>query len=407
MQRGGKRVALPAPIFPRFSAVEYERRYALVRAEMRKRGLDAVVAAGDSAFRNSNHANVYWLTNWLDPYAAYAVIPLDGEPFLVISNELYIHNARRAAVVDDVFGTFTPGRAIGERLCDLGLVRGRIGLAGVRNVGRASMASEHHRDLLATMPQASFEDGLEVMQSARLIKSAEEIAWFEKGAEFTDRAIDAIAHNLRPGMPEYELSTHIQASFLPDGGSLMFHFLGATPMNDPEFIFPWQYPSARVIERGDVLMTEISAGYWGYCGQIQRPFAVGTKPTPEYQRLYDLAAECYDRVFAVLKPGATDADIRAAAAFVETSGCRTRDVLVHGWGITIEPPRADLPGAMIKRELAPFTVEPGMLLVVQPHLVSEDGKRGVQVGNLVACDGHGARSLQRTPMRFFETAEPC
>ena len=39
------------------------------------------------------------------------------------------------------------------------------------------------------MPQASFEDGLEVLQSARLIKSAEEIAWFEKGAEFTDRAI--------------------------------------------------------------------------------------------------------------------------------------------------------------------------------------------------------------------------
>ena len=112
----------------------------------------------------------------------------------------------------------------------------------------------------------------------------------------------------------------------------MFHFLGATSMNNPEFIFPWQYPSARVIERGDVLMTEISAGYWGYCGQIQRPFAVGTRPTPEYQRLYDLAAECYDRVFAVLKPGATDADIRAAAAFVETSGCRTRDVLVHGSG---------------------------------------------------------------------------
>ena len=60
---------------------------------------------------------------------------------------------------------------------------------------------------------------------------------------------------------------------------------------------------------------------------------------------------------------------------------------------------------MIKRELAPFTVEPGMLLVVQPHLVSADGKRGVQVGNLVVCDAAGARSLQKTPMRFFETAE--
>jgi len=391
------------PIFPRFSDSEYKRRHDLVRANMRKRGLDAVVAAGDSSFRGSNHANVYWLTNWLDPYAAYAVIPLKGDPFLVISNELYIHTAKRAAVVADAFGSFTPGRAIGERLNDLGLGKGRIGLAGVRNVGRASMASEHQRDIVCFMPEATFEDALEVMQSARLIKSAEEIAWFEKGGAFTDRAIEAIEQNLKPGMPEDQLSWHIHNAVLKDGGSLMFHFLGCTPMADPEFIFPWQYPSTRIVQRGDILMTEISAGYWGYCGQIQRPFAVAGAPTPEFQKLYDLAHECYERVFAVLKPGATDADIRAAAAFIETSGYRTRDVLLHGWGVTIEPPRADLGVAMIKRELLPFTVEPGMLFVIQPHVVSADGKRGVQVGNLVVCEANGARSLQKAPMRFFQS----
>jgi Xaa-Pro aminopeptidase len=393
------------PIFPRFSDAEYQRRYERVRAEMSARGLDAVVAAGDSAFHGSNHANVYWLTNWLDPYAAYVVLPLKGEPFLAISNELYIHTARRAAVVADVFGSFTPGTAIGERLNDLGLGRGKIGLAGVRNVGRASMAYEHQRDLQATMPQAHFEDALEVMQGARLIKSGEEIVWFEKGAAFTDRAIEAITENLKAGMPEYEISAHIHGAILADGGSLMFHFLGATPMEAPEIIFPWQYPSTRIVQKGDILMTEISAGYWGYCGQIQRPFAVGAAPTNEYQRLYDLAQECYERVAAVLKPGATDADIRTAAAFVESSGCRTRDVLIHGWGVTIEPPRADLPGAMIKRELKPFTVEPNMLFVIQPHVVSEDGRRGVQTGNLVVCEATGARSLQKAPMCFFKTGQ--
>jgi Xaa-Pro aminopeptidase len=392
-------------IFPRFSDAEYRRRYERVRAEMEARGLDAVVAAGDSSFRGSNHANVYWLTNWLDPYAAYAVLPRKGEPFLVISNELYIHTAKRAAVVADVFGSFTPGTAIGERLNDLGLGGGRIGLAGVRNVGRASMAYEHQRDLQATMPEAHLEDALEVMQAARLIKSAEEIEWFARGAAFTDRAVAAIATNLRPGIREYEISAHIHGAILPDGGSLMFHFLGATPMRAPEIIFPWQYPSTRIVQKADILMTEISAGYWGYCGQIQRPFAVGGPPTPDYRRLYDLAAECYHRVVAVLKPGATDADIRAAAAFVEETGCRTRDVLIHGWGVTIEPPRADLPGALIKRELKPFTVEPNMLFVVQPHVVSEDGQRGVQVGNLVVCERTGARSLQQAPLRFFETAQ--
>jgi len=120
------------------------------------------------------------------------VLPRKGEPFLIISNELYIHTARRASVLPDVTGSFTPGRLIGERLNDLGLGKGRIGLAGVRNVGRASMPYEHQKDLAAAMPEATFDDAMEVMQAARLIKSAEEIAWFEKGADFTDRSVAAI-----------------------------------------------------------------------------------------------------------------------------------------------------------------------------------------------------------------------
>jgi Xaa-Pro aminopeptidase len=390
------------PIFPRFSDAEYARRLRAVRAEMEKRGLDAVVAAGDSAFRGSNHANVYWLTNWMDPYAAYVVVPLKADPFLVISNPLYVAAAKRASVVKDVSGVYTPGETIGQKLADLGLANGRIGLAGVRHVALPSMAHEHRRALEAALPQATFESANEIMQTARLFKSAEEIAWFEKGAEFTDRAIEAIRQNLRPGMPEYELSAHIQQSFLADGGSLLFHFLGATPMDAPELIFPWQYPSARLIQQGDVLLTEISVGYWGYSGQIQRAFTVGTKPTDEYQRLYDAAATAYHAVFDILKPGATDADILAAAAPIERAGYRTLDVLIHGWGITIEPPRTDLACTLIKRDLNTFTVQPGMLFVIQPHVVSADQQRGVQVGNMVIIEENGPRALQKAEMQFFQ-----
>src|SRR5687768_13029841 len=121
-------------IFPRFSDAEYARRYARVRGEMEKRGLDAIVAAGDSVFRNSNHANVYWLSSWIDPYAAYIVLPLKGEPMLVISNPLYLPHAKRASIVTNVQGSYAPGKTMGEYLNDLGLARGRIGLAGVRHV---------------------------------------------------------------------------------------------------------------------------------------------------------------------------------------------------------------------------------------------------------------------------------
>jgi Xaa-Pro aminopeptidase len=388
-------------IFPRFSAAEYERRYMKVREGMTARGLDALVVYGDSAFQGSNHANLIWLANWTDPYSAYVLVPRRGEPTLFISNLLYRHTAVRASNLAQVeWGGWNAGRTIGERLRDLGLGKGRIGLCGVRNVIRASMPYEHGVALREALPEAALEEALDVLQEARLLKSAEEMAWFERGAAFTDMAIEAIARGARIGMPEYELAALAQSAPLARGARWMFHFLGATAMADPEFIFPWQHASTRPIRAGDILMTEISVGYWGYAGQIQRPFAVGGPPTPEYQALYETAAACYHRVFEAIRPGATDEDVKRAAALIEAKGCRTQDGLLHGWGITIEPPRVDLPCAMIARELAPVTFQAGMLLVIQPHVVSADGRRGVQVGNLVAVEAGGARALQRYPVEF-------
>ena len=179
-------------------------------------------------------------------------------------------------------------------------------------------------------------------------------------------------------------------------------FLGATPMDAPEIVFPWQYPSTRRLQKNDVLLTELSVGYGMCSGQIHRPFVVGADPTPEYRRLYDLGVECYQRVFEVLKAGATDADFRrAAAGVVERDGYKTHDVLVHGWGLQIEDPRLDVPSATIKRPQMPFTFQTGMLMVIQPNVVSPDGRRGLQVGNLVAIEENGARSLQHYPMEFI------
>ena len=392
-------------IFPRFSEGEYARRYARVRELMAARGLDALVVYGDSAFQGSNHANIVWLANWTDPYSAYVLVPRAGEPTLFISNLLYRHTAARASNLAQVeWGGWNAGRIIGERLRDLGLGRGRIGLAGVRNVIRASMPYEHGTALRDVLPEATLEDALDVLQEARLLKSPEEMVWFERGAAFTDMAVEGIARGIRIGMPEYELAALAQCAFLSHGGRWMFHFLGATSMADPEFIFPWQYPSARPIQAGDIVMSEISVSYWGYPGQIQRPFAVVGPPTPEYRALGDLAVECYHRVFEALKPGNTDEDVKRAAHFVEAKGYRTQDALLHGCGITIEPPRVDLPCAMIKRELTPVTFRPGMLLVIQPHVVSADARRGVQVGNLVAVEADGSRALQKYPLEFIRVA---
>ena len=389
-------------IFPRFSEAEYRRREAIVRREMEARGLDAMVIAGDSGGRTANQANVYWLTNWLDPMVNYVVLTRTKGPYLFVSYPLFLHTALRAGRGETIeCAGLNPGPGIAQRLVDLGFAKGRIGIAGVRNIAKGSMLADHRDALVSAMPEAHFEDALEVMVEARMIKSAEEIEWFERGAALTDKVIAHMRDRIEVGMPEYQLSTLIHEAVLPEGGNVRLQFVGATPMEAPEIIFPWQYPSNRKLRRGDVLLTEISASHGGCSGQIQRPFAIGAAPNAQYQRLYDTAAACYERIFEVLKPGATDADVRGAACFIEKAGYKTLDILIHGWGLQIEPPRVDLPGAMIKRELLPVTFQKGMLIVIQPNIVSADGKAGVQAGNLVVIEENGARSLQQYPMEFI------
>jgi Xaa-Pro dipeptidase len=389
-------------IFPRFSEAEYQRREAVVRREMEARGLDAMIIAGDAGGRTANQASVYWLTNWVDPMVNYVVMTRKHGPYLFVSYPLFLHTAQRAGRGETIeCGGLNPGPDIAKRLIDLGFAKGRIGIAGVRNIARGSMPSDHRDALVKALPDAQFEDALDVMVNSRMIKSAEEIQWFERGAALTDKVIRHLADRMTIGMPEYQLSALIHEAVLPEGGNVRLQFMGATPMDAPEIIFPWQYPSDRKLQRGDVLLTEISASWGGCSGQIQRPFALGTAPTALYQRLYDVAADCYQRIFDVLKPGATDADVRNAAIFIEKEGFKTLDILIHGWGLQIEPPRVDLPGAMIKRELGPVTFQKGMLIVIQPNIVTADGKAGVQAGNLVVIEEGGARSLQRHPMEFI------
>jgi Xaa-Pro aminopeptidase len=114
-----------------------------------------------------------------------------------------------------------------------------------------------------------------------------------------------------------------------------------------------------------------------------------------------VAAQAYERVFNVLKPGSTNLDIKKAASVIQEEGFSTFDVTLHGWGLQIEPPRVDIESVMIRRPLEEFVVQEGMLLIIQPNVVTPDGKRGLQVGNAVEITKSGARCLQKFPIKFM------
>ena len=387
---------------PRFSPEEYRRRFTEIRRRMESKGIDVLILYGDSGSHDGNNANIKYISNYHDPISSYIVFPREGEPSLHISNRLYLPHARLMSILPQTDAVdYDPGRAVEKRLRELGLEKGVIGLVGLRGILHGSLPSgpmDHWRKALES---ASFVDATDLLAEVRLLKSKEELTWFRRGAALTDMAFEALEKKARAGMTDFQLAAIIFGSYMPHGGMNRVTFVGSTSMAKPHLIFPCQYPSHRKIRRGDVVLTELSAGYEMYSGQAHRPISVGGDPTAIYRRLFEVAVQAYERVFNVLKPGATNLEIQNAASIIQEEGFSTFDVTLHGWGLQIEPPRVDIKSVMIRRPLDEFVVQEGMLLIIQPNVVTPDGKRGLQVGNAVEITKSGARSLQKFPVKFM------
>jgi Xaa-Pro aminopeptidase len=369
---------------------------------MQEKGIDVLILYGDSGSNNSNHANIKYVSNYQDPVSSYVVFPREGEPSLHISNRLYLPHAKLMSIFPRTDAVdYNPGGAVESRIRELGLEKGTIGLVGLRGILYGSLPFGPVDHWHKTFTSASFVDATDLLAEVRLIKSREELTWFRKGAALTDMAFEALGKKGKAGMTDFQLAAIIANSYMPKGGGPKLIFIGSTSMSRPHLIFPCQFPSHRKVGKGDIILTELSADYEMYAGQAHRPITVGVPPTPVYQKMFEVAVEAYTRILKALKPGTTHVEIKKAASVIQDEGFTTFDATLHGWGLLIEPPRLDIDAVLIRRPLNEFVVQEGMLLVIQPNVVTQDGKRGLQVGNLVEITPTGARALQKFPLKFM------
>lgn len=379
---------MTAEVFPRFSTVELERRYAAVRGLMRNAGVEALAVSG-----RGGSGDVFYLTNYRPWSAAWVIVPARGVPVLLHHFHNHADCIRAQTVVRDV-RWYGPSAAAGVAGCLRGLDRGRgaVGLVGLAD----AISQGQFAALAAELPEVRFTDLDGAFRRLRRIRSEEEIDWLRRSAAMGDRACERLQAGIRPGVDERGLSLLVQAAALAEGGRVALDFLASTPMDAPRRRVPWQYPTPRVLGTGDVVITELSIDNWTYAAQIHRPFAVGRRPPPLYQALFEAAAEAYERVLGVLRPGATSAEAVAAAGVIERRGFTTCDSLLHGEAG--KGPELGSPSAV--HPLEPLTFEENMVLVIQPNPVTADGRAGLQLGGTVVVRAQGAEALAAYPLAF-------
>ncbi|MGI9059611.1 MAG: M24 family metallopeptidase [Ktedonobacteraceae bacterium] len=378
-------------MYPSFSEAEFSRRYTTVRAAMRDADLSALLIYNTP----SSYNEVLYLSNFITTRESFLVFPTEGEPTLFIQMFNHVPNARKVANIPDVhWGGPDSAAIVAENLRARGLENSRIGLVG-------PISFKHYDVLRRTLQHITLLDFTPQFLHLRLIKSEEEIEFLRIGAQFSDLAIKALEQQARPGITENDLAAIVEGAYLHLGGKNHIHYMGTTSMSNPDLCVPAQLQSNRILQAGDVLITEISAHYHGYTGQILRPFAIGSPPSSAYMRMYEVAVEAFNRIADVIRPGATSEEVLDAADYIHQAGFTICDDLLHGFGGGYLRPilRTRRTSA---RPAETFVFRENMVIVIQPNVITEDERMGIQVGEMMRIKPGGIESLHRYPMRFIQ-----
>jgi len=369
--------------YPRFSDPEMTRRRMAVEALLRQAGCDHLVFCGANRFGSA----VQWLTQW--PVTAEAVgvfTPRERDALFV----QYVNHAPQAQIIAD---------------------KADVSWGGESSIAAAIKVLERRgarQNCLAYIGPVSAEQN--ALLSAkfgtikslnrdyvrlRQVKSAEEIEWLRIGAHFSDCGMVALRDGLKPGLNERELGDVVERAYVSQGAINVIHYIGVTSMSAPDLGVPRQFPRMRRVQVGDVVVAEISAAFWDHPGQVLRSFALG-EPNKLYRELHAAADAAFDAIAGVLKAGATPAQVIDASGVIEAAGFTIIDDLLHGYGGGYLPPIL----GCTSRPAGPVPHEPfraGQTVVIQPNVVTRDGKAGVQTGEMVLITDTGIERLHSIP----------
>ena len=376
---------LDAPI-PRFSAGEMARRRKAVELLLAEAACDHLLFCGANRFGSA----VQWLTQWPVTAEAVGVLSPGERDALFVQ---YVNHAPQARLVAEQADV-----AWGGESC----IKAALGVLEKRAQPNSSIAyigpltAEQHAVLSARFDQIS--NLTRGYITLRQVKSVEELDWLRIGAHFSDLGMAALRDAIKLGVSERELGNAVERAYVGQGGTTGIHYIGTASMAAPDLAVPRQFPTPRRLVTGDVVVAEITAAFWDHPGQVLRSFALG-EPTPLYRALHAAADAAFDAIASALKAGAMPAQVIEASGVIEDAGFTIIDDLLHGYGGGYLPPilgNKSRPAGPVPQE--PFRA--GQTVVIQPNVVTRDGKAGVQTGEMVLITETGIERMHAMPREF-------
>lgn len=240
-------------------------------------------------------------------------------------------------------------------------------------------------------------DAQPLMEQARLIKSAEEIASHRVSMDVCDLAIARMRASLVPGITENQLWSILHGTNVAQGGEWAeSRLLSSGPRTNPWF----QDASDRVIEAGEMVCFDTDmVGPGGYLSDISRSFICPGKAATAVQRdLLEIAAQQITHNLDLLRPGLSFREFAERCWPVPERYEHNRYMMMlHGVGLVDE-----YPSVAYAVDFAEWgydgLFQENMVVSVESYIGERGGHQGVKLEEQVLITARGAVTLSRTPL---------
>lgn len=232
------------------------------------------------------------------------------------------------------------------------------------------------------------------IDSVRMIKDAQELAYIRHAAKLADNAFSYILTQISPGKTEREIALMLEFHMRENGAeSLSFETIAASGKRSA---MPHGVASDKVIEKNDFLTLDFGCKVHGYCSDMTRTIVVG-KASDRQKHIYETVLSAQIAALSELQTG-VPANVVDSVARNIIKDAGYGKYFGHGLGHSLGLKVHEKPSLSPKCD---EVLLPNELMTVEPGIYIDDFG-GVRIEDLVVIKENGYENLVTSPKELIE-----
>lgn len=231
------------------------------------------------------------------------------------------------------------------------------------------------------VPGVRIEDKTQILMQMRAVKSAAELKLIEQAAKITEAAYAQMIRHIRAGLNESQLQLALETVYKQQGGDIAYGTIVGGGLNGTVLHY---IDNNQPLVDGDLIVIDSAASFGGYASDITRTFPVSGKFTPDQRDTYEVVLASQLAAIKASKPGATLADVDAAARkVIDKAGYA--DHFIHSIGHPL--------GLSVHDVIPDHPLVENMVITIEPGIYIPDRKLGIRIEDDLVITKKGNRNI--------------